>query len=87
MNTLTRFKIEAQKSRRDGISTVFRCPFAQSPIDKHKSSITPVELDDLAACMNSDGPKTIALLATDESGNVRKSFALDHDPLPELRTA
>jgi hypothetical protein len=72
----------------DPTSTVFRYPVSKSPeIDEKKSSFKSVDVADLTSGMNADGPTQFALIMIDQNDNVVESFALDENPIPELRDA
>lgn len=72
----------------DPASMVFRYPVSRSPeMDEKKSSIKPVGVAELSARMKVDGPEQLALIMVDQDDNVVESFALDGNPIPELRSA
>lgn len=72
----------------DPASTVFRYPFSRSPdIDEKKASFKSVDVAELTARMNAEGRKPFAMLMVDQDNNVVESFALDDNPIPELRDA
>jgi len=72
----------------DPASTVFRYPVSRSPaMDEQKSSFKSVDVAELTSRMNATGPKQFALLMMDRDDNVVESFALDDNPIPELRDA
>jgi hypothetical protein len=72
----------------DPASTAFRYPVSRSPeMDAKKSSFKAVDVSESSSRMHADGPKQFALLMVDGNDNVVESFALDNNPLPELRDA